>query len=480
MLPAHTARTAQAVNQTPELSHSQQSPTVKEAHSHTRWRLWRWIWLALALTGWGGLVILSHRATPGAILWTNRAFGWVMLLSYLSLWGWWLAPHWSERRPWFGCVMVNLTVAIVWLGLELPAALNLLNWGVLMDRLIAPGSANHQYRTAFVLDRELEYRRPPRVRWSGLAATDLEAEWLVRSSVLSFLTFTYDARGYRNSTEMDRAEVALLGDSFVDGWYVTDQETTASVLQAELAKPVANLGVAGYGTMHELVVLKRELPRLRPSVVVWFFFEGNDLYDDWRYERTLKSLASVNARSHAPDQPTTKAHTWRQRSLAGNFLRLLRAGSDPLIPNRLPYFGRLALPLTDRQTIAFANYASVPWSPWLADRWRQTKATFEEGARLCRQNGIHLILCYVPEKFRVYRPFVEFPPDSPCQHWANWPLPAEFAEFCRASQIPFIDLTVPLQQSVRQGGMPYPPTDSHWSPEGHKLVAKVLHDKLNL
>jgi hypothetical protein len=373
-----------------------------------------------------------------------------------------------------------LTVAIVWLALELPAALNLLNWGILLDRLIAPYTPNHQYRTAFVLDQELAYRRPPNIRWAGLAATDMEAEWLVRPSVLRFLTFNYDARGYRNSTEMKRAEVALLGDSFVDGWYVTEKETTASVLQAELAKPVANLGVAGYGTMQELIVLKREAPRLRPSVVVWFFFEGNDFYDDWVCEKTLKSFASAKINSHGPGQPVAQAHPWRQRSLAGNFLRLLRAWSDPLIPNRIPYFGCLTTPSARRQTIAFANYASVPWSPWLADRWHRTKATLEEGARFCHQQGIHLILCYVPDKFRVYQPLVELPPDSPCRQWVTWPLPGNFAEFCRASQIPFIDLTVPLQQCVRQGGMPYPPTDSHWSPEGHKLVAKVLHDKLNL
>jgi hypothetical protein len=230
--------------------------------------------------------------------------------------------------------------------------------------------------------------------------------------------------------------------------------------------------------MQELIVLKQEVPRLRPSVVVWFFFEGNDLYDDWRYERTLKSLASVKVRTHAAGQPITRAQTWRQRSLSGNFLRLLRAWSDPLIPNRMPYFGRLAMPSIAPQNIAFADYASVPWSPWLAERWRQTKATFEEGARYCRQQGIRLVLCYVPDKFRVYRPFVEFPADSPCQHWEPWPITAEFAEFCRATQISFLDLTGPLQDSVRQGEMPYPAADSHWGPEGHKLVARILRDEL--
>jgi hypothetical protein len=85
----------------------------------------------------------------------------------------------------------------------------------------------------------------------------------------------------------------------------------------------------------------------------------------------------------------------------------------------------------------------------------------------------------VPDKFRVYRPFVEFPPDSPCRQWATWPLPADCAEFCRTAQISFLDLTGPLQESLRQGDMPYAPADSHWGPEGHKLVAGLLRDKLN-
>ena len=423
---------------------------------------------------------MSHRATPGAILWTNRLFGWVVLFSYMSLWASWLASRWSERQAWFRCVMVNLTVAIVWLVLELAAAVNLLSWGVILDHAIAPQLINHQYRTAFLLDDKLAYRRPPHAHWSGPAASDLETDWLVRPASYRHLNFSYDARGYRNSSQIDRADVILLGDSFVDGWYVNDEETTSSVLQAEWGKPVANLGVAGYGPMQELIVLKQEAPRLRPSVVVWFFFEGNDFYDDWVCEKTLMSFGSVKPSGHAAGQPVTKAQPWRQRSLAGNFLRLVRAYTDPLVPNRLPYFGHLTPPKANHRAIAFASYASVPWSPWLADRWRQAKETFEEGARFCRREGIQLVLCYVPDKFRVYQPFVEFPIDSPCQQWAPWPLPAEFAEFCGVAQIPFIDLTAPLQQSVREAGSPYPETDSHWSPAGHKLVAKVLHDRLKL
>ena len=58
--------------------------------------------------------------------------------------------------------------------------------------------------------------------------------------------------------------------------------------------------------------------------------------------------------------------------------------------------------------------------------------------------------------------------------WALWPLPALFAQFCRAEGLACLDLAGPLSDLVRAGGMPHAPTDSHWSPEGHRLVAQQL------
>ena len=48
----------------------------------------------------------------------------------------------------------------------------------------------------------------------------------------------------------------LLGDSFVEGWYVSDDQTVAAQLAARLGRPVANLGVAGYGALQALRVLR--------------------------------------------------------------------------------------------------------------------------------------------------------------------------------------------------------------------------------
>jgi hypothetical protein len=81
-------------------------------------------------------------------------------------------------------------------------------------------------------------------------------------------------------------------------------------------------------------------------------------------------------------------------------------------------------------------------------------------------------------KFRVYRDFVEPPPGGELRDWALWPLPDLFAQFCRTEGLACLDLTGLLRDSVRTGGMPHAPTDSHWSPEGHRLIARALEEML--
>jgi len=81
-------------------------------------------------------------------------------------------------------------------------------------------------------------------------------------------------------------------------------------------------------------------------------------------------------------------------------------------------------------------------------------------------------------KFRVYRDFIELPPGGELRDWALWSLPDLFAQFCRTEGLACLDLTGLLRDSVRTGGMPHAPADSHWSSEGHRLIARALEELL--
>ena len=147
---------------------------------------------------------------------------------------------------------------------------------------------------------------------------------------------------------------------------------------------------------------------------------------------------------------------------------------DPVLPNRAPYFGQLAIPGHAPQTIYFASYAAVLWTECIAGRWEKARATLEHVVDFGRAQGIHVLFVFVPIKFRVYQPLVRFASDSPCRHWGVWPIVTLFAEFCHIAGAACVDLTAPLQEAVRAGDMPYPPVDTHWSPAGHALVAERL------
>jgi hypothetical protein len=283
------------------------------------------------------------------------------------------------------------------------------------------------------------------------------------------LVFTYDQWGYRNPIHIEQADVMLLGDSYVEGWYVSDEQTTARHLQALLRRPIVNMGVAGYGPIQEFIVLKRDGMRFKPKVAIWFFYEGNDLYDDDGFEFLLNA-----------DPLNQELQTrWKHRSFILEMLRRLRRWSDPVLPNKAPYFGKLSVPDEGEQTIYFTGYAAQPWTAWAAGRWEKTRHTLEQGAAFSRDQGMHLLFVFIPIKFRVYEPFVEFAPDSPCRTWDVWPIDKLFAEFCQSVDVPCLDLTRSFQAAVRDGHMPYAMADSHWSPSGHAWVADLLAAELH-
>lgn len=77
---------------------------------------------------------------------------------------------------------------------------------------------------------------------------------------------------------MDRADVVVIGDSYVESPMLPGSSLLTTQLSHQLQTSVANLGISGYGPEQELVVLKRYALNLQPKTIVWVFFEGNDFY----------------------------------------------------------------------------------------------------------------------------------------------------------------------------------------------------------
>src|SRR5262249_40410063 len=139
--------------------------------------------------------------------------------------------------------------AILLALLELPALLGGVDWQALLLRRDDFVIARVQpWRNAWnVRDAELLFRRPPHAHLSGSTPGDC-AIWLgVPSGRSSSYDLRYDGDGFRNPRELERADVAVVGDSFVEGCLVGDDETVTAQLAHALHVDVVNLALGGYG-----------------------------------------------------------------------------------------------------------------------------------------------------------------------------------------------------------------------------------------
>ena len=96
-----------------------------------------------------------------------------------------------------------------------------------------------------------------------------------------WLTYVADEHGFRNPAgchRPDEVDLVLLGDSFVQGQCVATGEDIAGRLR-ERGYRVVNLGIAGSGPLIQLAALTEYATRLRPALVVWTVYEGNDAHE---------------------------------------------------------------------------------------------------------------------------------------------------------------------------------------------------------
>src|SRR6185369_11374903 len=133
--------------------------------------------------------------------------------------------------------------------------------------------------------KELLITRPPHLFWRGSSRGDLALE---RDDVDPFartITFQTDRDGFRNSRDIDTAEIVFIGDSFTEAGNVLEEETFVRQTERITGKTVRNLGRAAYSPFVELIVLNHYALPCQPRIVVWQISEMNDLWEEVLYKR---------------------------------------------------------------------------------------------------------------------------------------------------------------------------------------------------
>jgi hypothetical protein len=453
--------------------------------------------LGLVIGLWGATAWLARDVRPRAIEWTGPAFALCMAATYSG--AWLVALIWARdpRLMLFRATGTTAVLLILVLILEVAALTGLVHFDKLFRQLAGEWGGP---TTNFVEDPDFGFRRPPHSSWTGRPRSDMAELWNLPMLPPHPLTFTTDSRGFRNLEEPDRADVVLIGDSYVEGHYVDDRETAAAALRELVDGEVVNLGQSGYGSLQELEVLRRFGLPLRPNLVAWFFFEGNDLYDDQEFENMILYLrehetfdtaesnkieGDPDDESEAEDSDGARAgsRSWsdrwkafRKASFTRHAFRTLRRWSHAAVPNGTPSFGWYRDDAGRHHRLYFYDYALLEFSDYERERLAVTRETLRAARDECEAQGARLVVFFIPMKFRVYQEHCSFPPHSPCTRWAPWDLAERFAAMCEEEGIALVDLTPPMRVAAGQGRLLYAPEDSHWNAAGHRFVAERVRE----
>jgi hypothetical protein len=428
--------------------------------------------IAASVVAWWILVcVLARDVHWWAIALTNVCFAAGLIGSYAAVWA--VAIVWSRgvsrRRMAFRAFATTLILLVSMLIVELPATVGMVDYAEWWNRMTGDWDGPS---TSFVTDWELGFRHPPHSKWYGRPRSDMAVYWNLPIRRTAPMHFTTDKHGFRNAVDRDVADVVLLGDSYIEGAYVSDDETCAAVLENKSGLRVMNLGLAGYGTLQELEVLIQRAVSMRPRLVAWFFFEGNDLYNDVDFEGSLPFL-----RERRPYNESRWTGSWSEfcgRSGTRTVFRAVRRALDPIAPNSVATCGSFRDASGVTHQMYYYSYGSLDYDEYEMGCFERTKVAFRRGRDVCRDNDIQLVLFYLPMKFRVYGDLCSFPAASPCVTWKPWDLVDYFQRFCKEESIPCVDLTPLMRTTAMNGELLYAPEDSHWNSQGHAFVADRL------
>jgi len=94
-----------------------------------------------------------------------------------------------------------------------------------------------------------------------------------------FLTYVSDEHGFHNPPGMwgkAPVDVIVVGDSFGQGWCVPSDQNFVAAIRHHYPSTLS-LAIEDSGPLEMLATLREYGPVLRPRVILWCFFEGNDL-----------------------------------------------------------------------------------------------------------------------------------------------------------------------------------------------------------
>jgi hypothetical protein len=298
-------------------------------------------------------------------------------------------------------------------------------------------------------------------------------------------------RGYGRPRGVRR--VLLLGDSFVEGYTVAEEETVRAVLERLLAPAgpveVLNGGTHGYSTDQQLLFFEAEGRRYAPDEVVLLFYY-NDLHGNvsgdgkpW-FEARDGALVLRNSPVPAPRVDRRARHRrYTLRPFRGSMaLRLL---SNRTLDGRPELHRALAhIGLAEAQEAADDPPQSWPFGPAhlreVDDMWARTTLILRALDESVRKSGGRLTVVYVPARFEVDDRAWDLTRrrNGWGRRWKRERVVERLLGVCAEARLRCTDPRPRFREAETSGAETYLPQDGHWAAAGHRVAAEAIREAL--
>jgi hypothetical protein len=296
----------------------------------------------------------------------------------------------------------------------------------------------------------------------------------VRAGEASF-TYAADLHGFRNTMPWPaQADVVSVGDSFVFGFGVNDDQTWIRLLADSLpGSRVINLALPGQGPQQYLGAYQEFGVPLKPKLLLFGLFPGNDVVDAKRLDGWLREGKPIgysawhSAGGRPPSDSDAQVENrlaWLQKSYLVKFVGSLNDVVSPFSGETIECGNGGRLRLVPGLYAARAKMAR-PGDP----SFELVMDTIERAAAVTHQQGTELLVLLFPTKEEVYLPV----------SGKRVPLLLEpFRAELEKRRIPHLDLTPFFQNEARRGECVFFEVDGHPNVRGEQLIASVLADTL--
>lgn len=343
---------------------------------------------------------------------------------------------------------------------------------------------------------DLAYHRPPGSVWEDIFEDKPEAIRTYPNAPAGYptvrSTMTIDERGFRNLGAAEHYRVVVLGDSFAEGSYVSDEQTWPYLFAQKSDVSTYNLGMSGYAPQHYRAALMQHGAELKPDYVFCLIYEGNDFKSakvtlkappEWQrfFKRSpiIEAIDGFIVRTFGP--------IGAKREVEGiDMLSWMPVAFPPGPDARYYAFPPIHLV---RHYVTRSEFEE-------GKHWKRTVANLDEILKLTKQTGARLVVLFAPTKPHVVMPplagslpaekvraFVALKADEklpPAEEFMR-KLVADFEvkesltrQWCEANGAGFLSLTQPLRDAAAQGRQVFYTYNQHWSPQGHEVVARAL------